>query len=656
MNLKAKSRGLYWLGAVLLVFCMAAALLLSMGTDAEAKGDPSDQTVGTVFMYLLNDQNEQILVSQNSVNEMYNYYLENPDEFHFYNYSILDKFVTPVHQEASGFTVLEFVKYALANSTDEEVRSISEIFEGEDQISFWEMDDTQFDDVDTYTYEDMYGVKRYNFPALYEYWNFTNQTYTDVDAIWESGEEVQFLLSVVAFSQRFIDTDEKYNATDSSQSDFDMENLWTSQEKLDTQRTVRLMVGMTEQELYAKTSTAHNARYWICDMLMKTDYTLDIESKGTVKTPTYYIVDGDAFDDDQYESGYYYYFFECEDEFANLYYNHNLTNQSYMPTEPYENDGEGIKVQKYTKVGDPNITYVKYRAVADGYQDAGVQQAKLASAEPALMPADSYSITAVSMPLSYSANVGTWIDGLTLTLNGKVLSSSDYSITQSGSGYTLTISPNVLSEGTNTLKAESTTSDQSRTVTFKTVNLNKFTDVDQTAWYKNAVYFSVANNLFVGTNSAGTTWEPDTALSRAMFVTVLGKYSGVSNTDYASCEFDDVANGQWYTGFVQWAYDEGLVVGTGGGNFSPNDSITRQEMAVIFWKYVNKTGADMSASSESFNSFADKDATDSWAVTALTWATDRGIINGSYGNLLPKDTASRAQAAQIFMRIIQDIL
>jgi len=656
MNLKAKSRGLYWLGAVLLVFCMAAALLLSMGTDAEAKGDPSDQTVGTVFMYLLNDRNEQILVSQNSVNEMYNYYLENPDEFHFYNYSILDKFATPLHQEASGFTVLEFVKYALANSTDEGVRGISEIFEGEDQISFWEMDDTKFDDVDTYTYDDMYGVKRYNFPALYQNWDYDIYKYTDMDAIWASREEVQFLLSVVAFSQRFIDTADKYNAADSSQSDFDMENLWTTQGKLDTQRTVRLMVGMTEADFRGQVSTAHNARYWVCDMLMKTDSTLDIESKGTVKTPTYYIVDGDAFDDDQYESGYYYYFFECEDEFANLYYNHNLTNQSYMPTEPYENDGEGIKVQKYTKVGDPNITYVKYRAVADGYQDAGVQQAKLASAEPALMPADSYSITAVSMPLSYSANAGTWIDGLTLTLNGKVLSSSDYSITQSGSGYTLTISPNVLSEGTNTLKAESTTSDQSRTVTFNTVNLNKFTDVDQTAWYKNAVYFSVANNLFVGTNSAGTTWEPDTALSRAMFVTVLGKYSGVSNTDYASCEFDDVANGQWYTGFVQWAYDEGLVVGTGGGNFSPNDSITRQEMAVIFWKYVNKTGADMSASSDSFNSFADKDATDSWAVTALTWATDRGIINGSYGNLLPKDTASRAQAAQIFMRIIQDIL
>jgi len=187
------------------------------------------------------------------------------------------------------------------------------------------------------------------------------------------------------------------------------------------------------------------------------------------------------------------------------------------------------------------------------------------------------------------------------------------------------------------------------------VDLSKFTDVNTSLWYKNAVEYSVANNLFTGTSA--TTWEPDTALSRAMFVTVLGKYSGVSNTDYATCEFDDVADGLWYTGYVQWAYDEGLVVGTGGGNFSPNASITRQEMAVIFYKYVAETGADMTLDGTKYSAFSDKDTTDSWAVTALTWATGKGIINGSDdGKLMPKETATRAQAAQIFMRIIEDIL
>jgi len=186
------------------------------------------------------------------------------------------------------------------------------------------------------------------------------------------------------------------------------------------------------------------------------------------------------------------------------------------------------------------------------------------------------------------------------------------------------------------------------------VDLSVFTDVNTSLWYKNAVEYSVANNLFTGTSA--TTWEPDTALSRAMFVTVLGKYEGVSNSDYATCEFNDVADGLWYTGFVQWAYNEGLVAGTGGGNFSPNDSITRQEMAVIFYKYAASKGCDMTASASAFSGFPDKDEADSWAVTALTWATDRGIINGSDGKLMPKETATRAQAAQIFMRIIEDIL
>jgi len=187
------------------------------------------------------------------------------------------------------------------------------------------------------------------------------------------------------------------------------------------------------------------------------------------------------------------------------------------------------------------------------------------------------------------------------------------------------------------------------------VNLSVFTDVNTSLWYKNAVEYSVANNLFTGTSA--TTWEPDTALTRAMFVTVLGKYEGVSNTDYTTCEFNDVADGLWYTGYVQWAYNEGLVAGTGGGNFSPNDSITRQEMAVIFYKYAASKSCDMTASGSAWSGFSDKDTTDSWAVTALTWATDRGIINGSDdGKLMPKDTATRAQAAQIFMRIIEDIL
>jgi len=261
---------------------------------------------------------------------------------------------------------------------------------------------------------------------------------------------------------------------------------------------------------------------------------------------------------------------------------------------------------------------------------------------------DTYTVSVTTYPKRADVTVYD-SDGTMITAN------ADGSYDLADGTYTYTATMPGYKDATGSFTVENGVLKGLETITLTAdVNLGVFIDVNTSLWYKNAVEYSVANNLFTGTSA--TTWEPDTALSRAMFVTVLGKYEGVSNTDYSTCEFNDVADGQWYTGFVQWAYNEGLVAGTGGGNFSPNDSITRQEMAVIFYKYAASKGCDMTASAGAFSGFPDKDEADSWAVTALTWATDRGIINGSDGKLMPKDTATRAQAAQIFMRIIEDIL
>ena len=187
------------------------------------------------------------------------------------------------------------------------------------------------------------------------------------------------------------------------------------------------------------------------------------------------------------------------------------------------------------------------------------------------------------------------------------------------------------------------------------INWNKFTDVDASQWYKNAVEYSVANNLFSGISE--TLWEPDTSLTRAMFVTVLGKYEGVDISKYTTCEFGDVPDGEWYTVYTQWAFETGLVAGTGNGNFSPNVPITRQEMAVIFYKYVESKGVSVTVSDSAFKAFPDSSEADSWAVTALTWATGKHIMNGdNLGKLVPLGTASRSQAAQVFMVLIENIL
>ena len=187
------------------------------------------------------------------------------------------------------------------------------------------------------------------------------------------------------------------------------------------------------------------------------------------------------------------------------------------------------------------------------------------------------------------------------------------------------------------------------------VDLSHFEDINTGEWYRNAVEYSVANNLFVGTS--GTTWEPDTAMTRAMFVTALGKYEGVDADQYSTCDFKDVPDGEWYTAYAQWAFEAELVVGTGDNNFAPDRIITRQEMAVIFYKYVESKGIGMTVSDDAFEAFPDSNETTDWAVTAMTWAVGKHIMKGDdHGNLMPLGTASRSQVAQVFMVIIEDIL
>jgi hypothetical protein len=83
-----------------------------------------------------------------------------------HNYSLLDRYVTTVHQEAQGFTVPEFVAYAQSKSDLSSLRDLNLTFAGQDEIRFWEIDQTAYDDMDTYTYDNLYGAARYNFPLL----------------------------------------------------------------------------------------------------------------------------------------------------------------------------------------------------------------------------------------------------------------------------------------------------------------------------------------------------------------------------------------------------------------------------------------------------------------------------------------------------------
>lgn len=184
-------------------------------------------------------------------------------------------------------------------------------------------------------------------------------------------------------------------------------------------------------------------------------------------------------------------------------------------------------------------------------------------------------------------------------------------------------------------------------VTASAASAADFTDVKPTAWYYNAVEYAAAENLFSGTGNG--TFSPDAGMTRGMFVTVLGKKSGVSDAKPGSSRFVDVQIKDYFSPYTEWAAKYGIVSGTGNDRFSPNAKITREQMATILYGYAQKTGNDASIDPAKFNSFPDKGKVSRYAETAMQWAVCHGIINGSDGKLDPQGTATRAQVAQVFL-------
>ena len=170
-----------------------------------------------------------------------------------------------------------------------------------------------------------------------------------------------------------------------------------------------------------------------------------------------------------------------------------------------------------------------------------------------------------------------------------------------------------------------------------------FTDVPKKAWYANAVYYTVDQGIFAGITA--TTFEPDTPMTRAMFVATLSRMAGVKVNNKAASKFSDVKSGQWYTGAVKWASDNGIVKGS-NGKFMPNDPITREQICTIFVTYAKYKKTTLSPKQPAMN-FKDAKKISKWARSAVTTCQRAGLVAGSNGNFNPQGKASRAEVAQI---------
>lgn len=180
-----------------------------------------------------------------------------------------------------------------------------------------------------------------------------------------------------------------------------------------------------------------------------------------------------------------------------------------------------------------------------------------------------------------------------------------------------------------------------------------FTDVPQSHWANEAVGYVYENDLMNGVSA--TMFQPGGSLTRAMFVTILGRMAGAEEESGES-GFADVPAGRWYSAYVAWAAGEGIVDGTGNGCFSPNSPVTREQMATMIARYVDSAGLPLPETGDPAAPFTDRNAVSDWAEAGVELMRQTGILAGyEDGTFQPQHTANRAEAATIFMRLEQVI-
>ncbi len=178
----------------------------------------------------------------------------------------------------------------------------------------------------------------------------------------------------------------------------------------------------------------------------------------------------------------------------------------------------------------------------------------------------------------------------------------------------------------------------------------KFNDVSN-QWYAEAVSFVASRELFggVGNNS----FAPEGTMTRAMFATVLARLDGADLTGYKASKFSDVDMAEWYGKSVAWAADKGIIGGYPNGKFGPNDSITREQMAVMLSRYIAYKGIKLPETG-STAAFTDSLSVSDYAKAAVAEMQKYGLISGMGDNSYkPLGTASRASVATIFMNLIK---
>ena len=171
-----------------------------------------------------------------------------------------------------------------------------------------------------------------------------------------------------------------------------------------------------------------------------------------------------------------------------------------------------------------------------------------------------------------------------------------------------------------------------------------FDDVTRLDPYYDAVKFVQSRGLFQGISP--DKFAPDTSLTRAMFVTVLGRLCGVDPADYASSSFTDVEPGLWYSPYVEWAAQAGIVNGVGGGRFDPTGILTHEQMYRIVASCGQMLNVGVPGDGSLPAGYTDLSALHDWARDGVSWCFANGLLPAGT-SLSPTNHATRAESAVI---------
>lgn len=226
----------------------------------------------------------------------------------------------------------------------------------------------------------------------------------------------------------------------------------------------------------------------------------------------------------------------------------------------------------------------------------------------------------------------------------------------------------VAADGTETVMPKTSVSGEGLTLeleggaTLKVVdNAVSFPDVSEDDWYvgDGVAGFVSARGIMTGAvlPDGSVEFRGDEQVDRAMFVTMLHRLE-LEGAPTSGESFGDVSEDDWFAGAAAWGSENGLVTGydDGTGRFGGTDSVTREQMAVMLHRYAAWLGLDTSARADL--EFPDAGEVSDWASEAMSWAVAEGLFRGSdsTGELNPGDGATRAEAAAVMMRLVNEVI